>query len=151
MALMDEERIKKKIEEFGGLLDEQTARLLLEYEDGKVTAERREKLQVKLEKMLNSNEEILVLENEGVREYTKKNGQKGRLLSVKISNQSGEEGRLLFWDSQIEEVDDAGLLPGERLMISNVSKSSGKYGLSYSLNEKSVIKNSSQILYPHNK
>ena len=86
-----EKQVERKIEDFGGLIDEQTARMLLDYEQGLLSEERIEKLKSKLDKLVKSSEEGLILEVEPVRGYNKKDGSRGRLLGIRIALSDGRE------------------------------------------------------------
>ena len=132
------EEIKKKIEHFGGLLDEQTAKLLIDYENGRFDEERKEKLRAKLYKSLNSRIEALVLEIQMPREYRKKNGETGKILSIKVFvNQ--REASLTFWDSQIEKIDIGKFSEGKKIVMVNCHLSEGKFGLQINTGKGGVI------------
>jgi len=101
--------------------------------------------------MLNSYQEFLILEDEGIKEYRKKDGQPGRYLALRIVDQSGAEARLLFWDAQIEMADRKGFVPGERLILINCSRSEGKYGVTYTPGPSGTVRSDRGVLYPANK
>lgn len=141
--------VEKKIKEFGDLIDTQTARLLLEYERGQLSDERIEKLRAKLDKMVNSVEEGVILEVEQPRNYTKKNGTRGRLLGIKIGMAGGGEARLVFWDNQIGEVNLEAMKEGERIGITNCIHTDGRYGHTISTGKGGSIRlQNGQLLYP---
>lgn len=125
-----EKQVERKIEEFGGLIDEQTAKLLLDYEQGILSEERLEKLRTRLDKMVKSSDEGLILEVEPVRSYTKRDGSRGRLLGIKLALSDGREAKMVFWDKQVDDVDTDSALPGERVTITNCNFTENKYGLS---------------------
>ena len=108
-----EDEIKKKIEHFGGLLDEHTAALLVDYENSQFGEEKRQKLKSKLERATNSHSEALVLEIQNSRNYRKRDGTEGTLLSIKIFV-DGTEAWLTFWDKQVEKIRFDRLQEGER-------------------------------------
>lgn len=144
-----EKEIHKRIEEFGGLIDEQTAKLLLEYERGQLSSERTDKLKTRLEKLTNSTEEALILEVDPVKTYRKRGGSEGRLLGIKIAMTGGREAKLVFWDRQIEEVDLKEAKSGTRVSMINCMQSDGKYGLTVTTGKGGIIRiNEDVLLYP---
>ena len=125
-----EKQVERKIEDFGGLIDEQTARMLLDYEQGLLSEERIEKLKSKLDKLVKSSEEGLILEVEPVRGYNKKDGSRGRLLGIRIALSDGREAKMVFWDKQVDDVDTDSARPGEKVTITNCNFTENRYGLS---------------------
>ena len=141
--------VNKKIEEFGGLIDEQTAKLLLEYERGQLSAERTEKLRAKMEKLTNSTEEALILEVDPVKTYRKRGGTEGRFLGIKFALAGGKEAKLVFWDKQIEEVNQKEAKSGTKVIMINCMQSDGKYGLTITTGKGGTIRVSDGVLlYP---
>ena len=144
-----EKEIQKKIDEFGNLIDVQTAKLLIEYEKGELTIERTDKLKSKLDKLVNSHVEGLILEQEAERNYSKRDGSKGRFIGIRVALNDGREGRLMFWDNQIENVDFAWALPGQKVLISNCVYNDGKYGLTINTGKGgSVSLPDGAVIYP---
>lgn len=144
-----EKDLHKKIEDFGGLIDEPTAKLLLDYESGQLSTERTDKLKSKLEKLTNSLEEALILEVDPVKSYRKRGGSEGRLLGIKIAMTGGREAKLVFWDKQIDEVDLNEAKSGTKLSMINCMQSDGKYGLTVTTGKGGSIRvGNSGLLYP---
>ncbi len=134
-----EEDVKAKIEHFGGLLDERTAGMLVDYENSEFGEEKMQKLKSKLEKSINSNSEALVLEILNSRNYRKRDGTEGTILSVKIVI-DGTEAWLTFWDKQVEKIQYDRLQEGERIIMTNCQKSTGKYGLQFTTGKGGVVR-----------
>ncbi|MBX8636217.1 MAG: hypothetical protein KIS30_05740 [Thermoplasmata archaeon] len=134
-----EDEIKKKIEHFGGLLDEHTAALLVDYENSQLGEEKRQKLKSKLERATNSHSEALVLEIQNGRNYRKRDGTEGTVLSIKIFV-DGTEAWLTFWDKQVEKIRFDRLQEGEHIILTNCQKSAGKYGLQYTTGKGGVVR-----------
>ena len=134
-----EDEVKKKIEHFGGLLDEHTAGMLIDYESSGFSEEKRQKLKSKLEKSINSHSEALVLEIHKSRNYRKRDGADGTILSVKIIV-DGTEAQLTFWDKQVEKIQFHRLHEGERIVMTNCLKSTGKYGLQYTTGKGGIVR-----------
>jgi len=134
-----EEEVKKKIEHFGGLLDERTAGMLIDYESSEFGEEKRQKLKSKLEKSIDSHTEALVLEIQKSRNYRKRDGSEGTILSIKIIV-DGTEAQLTFWDKQVEKIRFRCLHEGERIVMTNCLKSTGKYGLQYTTGKGGVVR-----------
>ncbi|MEM3851590.1 MAG: hypothetical protein QXP70_01155 [Methanomassiliicoccales archaeon] len=146
-----DEAVKEKMADFGGLIDEQTAKLLVEYESRSLSEEKIKKVAEKNSKLLTSTLNVLVIEKEGIREYTKKNGEKGKYLSIKLVTEGGKEGRLLFWDAQIEEVKEELIKEGQVLTLINCNPSNGKYGLTFVAGQDGVVLAGSQFAFRPNK
>ncbi len=134
-----EDEVRKKIEYFGGLLDERTAGLLVDYENSEFGEEKRQKLKSRLEKSINSHSEALVLEIENSRNYRKRDGTEGTVLSVKIVT-DGTEARLTFWDKQVSELNFQNLREGERITMTNCQKSVGRYGLQFTTGKGGTVR-----------
>ena len=134
-----EDEVRKKIEYFGGLLDERTAGLLVDYENSEFGEEKRLKLKSRLEKSINSHSEALVLEIENSRNYRKRDGTEGTVLSVKIVT-DGAEARLTFWDKQVSELNFQNLREGERITMTNCQKSVGRYGLQFTTGKGGTVR-----------
>jgi hypothetical protein len=141
------EEARKKIEHFGGLLDEHTARLLIEYEKGKFDEEKKERLREKIYKSLNSRIEALVLEVQMPREYRKRNGEMGKILSVKVFVNE-REASLTLWDAQIEKIDMGKIAEGKKIIMVNCHLSEGKFGLHINTGKGGVISTESgELIY----
>ncbi|MBX8631850.1 MAG: hypothetical protein KIY12_10285 [Thermoplasmata archaeon] len=142
-----EDEVKEKIEQFGGLIDEQTARMLIEYERGAMTPDKREKLKAKLDKSFNSKEEALVLEVNEPHRYRRRDGTDGTVLSIKIFIE-GREASLTFWDSQIEKVCMKYLVGGSKLHLINCHRTEGRYGLQINTGKGGIVAtDSGEIIY----
>ncbi len=145
-------QLEKKIEDFGGLIDSRTAKLLIDYENGQLTEERLDKLKSKLEKMVNSAEDGLLLEVENERNYTKRDGSKGTMRGMKIVLSGGREARALFWDRQIQDLDADGVMPGTKVILTNCIYSENKYGLTINTGKGGSIRLADgTVLFPKRK
>lgn len=144
-----EKEIHRKIEDFGRLIDEQTAKLLLEYERGQLSAERTEKMRTRLEKLTNSTEEALILEVDPIKTYRKRGGTEGRYLGIKVALAGGREAKIVFWDKQIEEVNQKEAKSGTKVSMINCMQSDGKYGLTITTGKGGTIRvGEDLLLYP---
>ncbi len=144
-----EAEIEKKIADFGGLIDRPTAKLLVEYEAGDVAEEKIQKIRDRLEKMLNSQDEGVVLEVEAERGYSRKDGGRGSFVGIKIGLSDGREGRVVLWDKQIEDADLEKAKPGERLVLLNCTFNEGRYGLTINTGRSGSLRlQNGTLLYP---
>jgi len=123
-----ERKANRVREDFGNLIDEETARLFMAYESGDMSETERTRLLERLNSILSVPLNVIVLEVEGEREYRRRDGGEGRMFVLKVSLE-GEEGRIIFWDSQIELLDRSGISPGDVLELNNCNSSRGRYGL----------------------
>ena len=129
-----EKKVAEKIEESGNLLNEDTAARLVAAGMGKKEMKIREiGSLVKGESALIEGE---IEEIGDVREFTTKNGRSGRLVNVRIGDESGE-CTLTLWNRDTALKDK--MEEGMRIRVINAKVKDGNYGLQLSLGRWSSI------------
>ncbi len=129
-----EKKVAEKIEESEGLLNKDTAARLVAAEMGKKEMKIREiGSLVKGESALIEGE---IEEIGGVREFKTKNGRAGRLVNVRIADESGK-CTLTLWNRDTALKDK--MQEGMRVRVINAKVKDGGYGLQLSLGRWSSI------------
>ncbi len=133
-----ESEIKRVKKEFASLLDSETAALFLLAEKGRLRPETHH---------LNSLSDGEFVTVEGVvtaveepHEFTRRDGSTGRVVSVRISDGSGE-ARVSFWEpADIRRVESQEVRAGVRLRVINGRVKVNNFGTTVNVGSYSVVK-----------
>ena len=111
-----ESDIKKRTEEYEGLLSEAAVAYLIADELGADIAETAHISGLKHGDT--ASLEVRVDEISKVREFSRKNGSRGQVVNVTISDDTGQ-CRLTLWDKEVEHVKGGQITSGSRIRIIN--------------------------------
>lgn len=132
-----EAEIKKRGKEFGELLNEQALAHLIVDEMGKNVVNF-----CKILELENVNEATIfakVTSILGIRDFTRKNGTKGKVANLQISDKSGR-CKLVLWDTkQVELVENRKIDVGTKLKIVNGKVKKSQFGLEISIRHRSLL------------
>jgi replication factor A1 len=111
-----ESEIKKRAKEYEGLLSEDAVAYLIADEQGANIAET-----AHISGLNHGDSANLAVQVEAigkVREFSRKNGSRGQVVNVTISDDTGQ-CRLTLWDREVEHVRDGQITSGSRIRIIN--------------------------------
>lgn len=129
-------RVRREMEEWGGLLEEYAAALLVVDQLG-----RNEVSFGRVADLYEGGEAFLRLRVEsvnGVREFERKDGTPGRVVNLQVSDESGR-CRLVLWDEEVDLVTSGKVAVGSQLRVVDGYVRRGRYGLEVSTGRWGVI------------
>ncbi|MEE9236548.1 MAG: hypothetical protein V3U52_01990 [Thermoplasmata archaeon] len=131
-----EVRIEEEMEAWGGLLEEETAALLVVDELG-----RNELTFRRVSDLYEGGEALLAVRLDRIgtlREFTRKDGSQGRVVNLMVSDASGN-CRLVLWDEEVEMVTAGRVEVGSPLRVIDGYVRRGRYGIEVSTGKWGVI------------
>lgn len=131
-----EVRIEEEMEAWGGLLEEETAALLVVDELG-----RNELTFRRVSDLYEGGEALLAVRLDRIgtlREFTRKDGSRGRVVNLMVSDASGN-CRLVLWDEEVEMVTAGRVEVGSPLRVIDGYVRRGRYGIEVSTGKWGVI------------
>lgn len=131
-----EVRIEEEMEAWGGLLEEETAALLVVDELG-----RNELTFRRVSDLYEGGEALLAVRLDRIgtlREFTRKDGSQGRAVNLMVSDASGN-CRLVLWDEEVEMVTAGRVEVGSPLRVIDGYVRRGRYGIEVSTGKWGVI------------
>ncbi len=111
-----EEEIRKRYDEYEGLLDEDAIAYLLVDELGKTVMEK-----ISISELKEGDSVSLVVDVEEIkepREFKRKNGNVGQVANIFVKDETGQ-CKLVLWDKDVEAVKDGRIKKGTKIKIVN--------------------------------